>query len=167
MFIKTCCLASSPGHGLPLMPLVRWKPPHISGSSWPPEEAPISSSPEPQGRQRRREGAGRSRRQPAPGLPSPWAVLGCGATLPRSCDYRQRAKELGRPVAIQGCPFPQTLSLTHPAVGGVWQQRSVAMGRLNVLVLTLCASLLLPGDSGLDWEGGRERGRKKSDRIKH
>ena len=147
MSIKACCLASNPGHGLPLLPLVRWKPPHISGSSWPPEEAPVSSSPEPQGRERR-EGAGRSRRQPAPGLPSPWAVLGCGATLPRSCDYRQRAKELGRPVA---------------------------MGRLNVLVLTLLPSVLLcfsqetPGWTGRERgrEGGRERGRKKSDRIKH
>lgn len=82
---------------------------------------------------------------------------------PRSCDCRQRAKELGKPVAIQGCSFPQTASLSHLAVGGVWQQRSVAMGSLNVLVLTLCAFLLLPGDSGLDREGGRE----KSDRIKH
>lgn len=44
---------------------------HISGSSWPPEEAPSSSSPEPQGRERRGEGAGRSLGQPAPGLPSP------------------------------------------------------------------------------------------------
>ena len=28
MFIKSCCLASKPGHGLPLLPLVRWRPPH-------------------------------------------------------------------------------------------------------------------------------------------
>ena len=58
-------------------------------------------------------------------------------------------------------------SLTHLAAGGLWQQRSVAMRRLNVHVLILCAFLLLPGDSGLDWEGGRERGREKSNRIKH
>lgn len=72
MFIKTCCLASNPGHGLPLLPLVRWKPPHISGSSWPPEEAPISSSPEPRGREERR----RCREKPQAACSRPASTLG-------------------------------------------------------------------------------------------
>ena len=80
----------------------------------------------------------------------------CLAVVPpchRSCECGQRGKELWMPEASRGCLSPP---------GTRWGVAAKVCGNRE----PACANprvLLLPGDSGLDWEGGREGKREEKE----